>query len=281
MCSKTHSAERGRRHRLARLDALGRDRDDLARLDVAQELRADDVERAGLARHAVGVAEHAERERPQAHRVAERDDAPLGHDDRAVGALDAADDVHQRVLDGLRLVRGDERGDDLGIRGRAEGDALVAQLLMQLDDVDEVAVVRERDLALVGAVDRLRVLPRVRARGAVADVADRRVALQRAQLLLVEDLVDQALVAHGHDVAVLRRRDAGRLLAAVLERVEREVGEPGDLATRRDYAEDAALIARAIAVVEKGFSREHGDRRAVVAVSTTGPMQASKALGGE
>ena len=107
-------------------------------------------------------------------------------------------------------------------------------------------------------------------------MADRHVPLQRAQLLLVEDLVDQALVAHGHDVAVLRRRDAGRLLAAVLERVEREVGEPRDLATRRDYAEDAALIARAIAGVEKGFSREHEDRRAVVAVSTTGPKQASK-----
>ena len=48
-------------------------------------------------------------------------------------------------------------------------------------------------------------------------------ALQRAQLLLVEDLVDEALVAHGHDVAVLGGRDPGRLLAAVLERVEREV----------------------------------------------------------
>ena len=108
----------------------------------------------------------------------------------------------------------------------------------------------ERDLALVGALDRLRVLPRVRARRAVADVADRHVALQRAQLLLVEDLVDEALVAHRHDVAALRRGDAGRLLPAVLERVEREVREARDLATGRDYAEDAALIARAIAVFE-------------------------------
>ena len=129
-------------------------------------------------------------------------------------------------------------------------DALLAQLLVQLDDVDEVAVVAERDLAPVGAVDRLRVLPRVGAGRAVADVADRHVALQRAQLLLVEDLVDEALVAHGHDVAALRRGDAGRLLAAVLERVEREVREPRDLAAGGDDAEDAALIARAIAVFE-------------------------------
>jgi hypothetical protein len=89
-------------------------------------------------------------------------------------------------------------------------------------------------------------------------VTEGHVPLQRAQLLLVEDLVDQALVAHGHDVAVLRGRDAGRFLPAVLERVEREIGEPRDLATRCDYAEDPALIARAIAVFEKGFSREQG-----------------------
>ena len=42
----------------------------------------------------------------------------------------------------------------------------------------------------------------------------------------------------------------GRLLAAMLERVEREVGESSDLATGCDDAEDTALIARAIAVVE-------------------------------
>ena len=52
-------------------------------------------------------------ERAQAERIAEGDHAVLGHDDRAVGALDAADDVHQRVLDRLRLVGGEQRGDDL------------------------------------------------------------------------------------------------------------------------------------------------------------------------
>ena len=92
----------------------------------------------------------------------------------------------------------------------------------------------ERDLAPVGAPDRLRVLPRVRAGGRVADVADRHLALQRAQLLLVEHLVDEALVAHRHDVAALRRGDAGGLLPAVLEGVEREVREAGDVVTRRE-----------------------------------------------
>ena len=89
-------------------------------------------------------------------------------------------------------------------------------------------------------------------------MTDRHLALQRAQLLLVEDLVDEALVAHGHDVAALRGGDARRLLAAVLERVEREVREARDFATGGDYAEDAALIARAIAVFEEGS--EEGTR---------------------
>ena len=80
-------------------------------------------------------------------------------------------------------------------------------------------------------------------------MADRHLALQRAQLLLVEDLVDEPLVAHRHDVAALGRGDARRLLAAVLERVEREVGEPRDLAPRGADAEDAALVARSIAEV--------------------------------
>ena len=91
-------------------------------------------------------------------------------------------------------------------------------------------------------------------------MADRHVALQRAQLLLVEDLVDQALVAHGHDVAALRGGDARRLLAAVLERVEREVGQPRDVAPGRDDAEDAALVARAVAIVERSRGGGTGRR---------------------
>ena len=88
-------------------------------------------------------------------------------------------------------------------------------------------------------------------------MADRHVPLQRAELLLVEDLIDEALVAHRHDVAALGGGDAGRLLAAVLERVEREVGETGDFPAGRDYAEHPALIARSIAFVEDGFRGGH------------------------
>ncbi len=155
---------------------------------------------------------------------------------------------------------------------------LAAQLAVQLDGVDQVAVVRERDLALVGAPDGLRVLPRVRAGRRVAHVPDRHLALQRAQLLLVEDLVDEALVAHRHDVAVLGGRDAGRLLAAMLERVEREVGQPGDLLLRRDDAEDAALVTGSFAGVEEGVL-VHG-RSCTVATRPAAPAPARRNLRG-
>ena len=149
--------------------------------------------------------------------------------------------------------------DDLRVGGAAEADALLGQLVVELDRVGQVAVVGQRDLAAVVAPDRLRVLPRAAAGGRVADVADRHVAVERAQLLLVEDLRDEPGVAQRGDVAALARRDPGRLLAAVLERVEREVGELRDLLAGRVHAEDAALVARAVAV---GNGRESGPFRA-------------------
>ena len=45
---------------------------------------------------------------------------------------------------------------------------------------------------------------------------------------------------------------------AVLERVEREVRVPRDLAPRSDYAEDSALIARAIAVFQEEREQSRG-----------------------
>ena len=64
-----------------------------------------------------------------------------------------------------------------------------------------------------------------------------------AQLLLVEDLRDQPGVAQGGDVTALTGRDPRRFLATVLQRVEPEVGEAGDVVSGRVDAENAALIA--------------------------------------
>src|SRR3954463_15213567 len=131
----------------------------------------------------------------------------------------------------------------------------------------------ERDIVAPLAVDRLRVLPRVRAGCGVAHMAHGTLARQRPQLALVEHLRDEAEVAHGHDVTVLRGGDAGRLLAAVLQRVEPEVGESGDVGARREDAEDSTLVARPVAVAGQWEVHENLAGMPVskaVARSTTG-----------
>ena len=71
-------------------------------------------------------------------------------------------------------------------------------------------------------------------------MADRRAAGERLQLALVEDLGDEAHVPHREHAASVADGDAGALLPAVLERVEREVREARDVAAGRVDAEDAA-----------------------------------------
>ena len=91
--------ERRRRKRMQRAQAAVADDHHLAGLDVAHVGRADQIERAGLGADDVGVAEPAERERPEAVRVARRDQAVLGQQHEREGPGDLRDRLDQRVLD--------------------------------------------------------------------------------------------------------------------------------------------------------------------------------------
>ncbi len=71
------------------MPVLGDD-DDLAVLDVAHEVGADDVERAGLRGEDVAAVELAEHQRADAERVARADQLLVGQRDERVGALDLA-----------------------------------------------------------------------------------------------------------------------------------------------------------------------------------------------
>ena len=94
-------------------------------------------------------------------------------------------------------------------------------------------------------------------------MADREVALERLERGLVEDLGDQAHVLVDQDLAAVADRDAGRLLAAVLERVEAEVGELGDVLAGGPDAEDAAgVLGSAVLGVEVVRQRPSPRRRA-------------------
>ena len=91
--------------------------------------------------------------------------------------------------------------------------------------------------------------------GGVARVADREVALERLEGRLVEDLRDQAHVLVDQDLATVAHRDAGRLLPAVLEGVQPEVGQLGDVLAGGPHAEDAARVLRALVLGVDGHGQ--------------------------
>src|SRR5439155_14848790 len=189
------------------------------------------------------VVEPTEAERAKSVWVAEGDELAFGERNDRIRAIEPLHRVREGLLERLGIMR-DERRDHLGVGGRGELSALGAQLLAQLGGVRQVAVVPQRDGAGGPVLDEwLGVRPLGRAGGRVARVPDRDVAVQAPELLLGEDLRDEAHVAQDGEVAAIGDGDSGRLLASVLERKEAEVGDASDIATRRANAEDATHLA--------------------------------------
>ena len=227
MCSKTQKARRAPDTTWRVSIPRSLDRDQLAGLDLAQELGADDVE-ARRTRRRRSSGRRACRGRAGAGRAGRGTRRrSCGHHHGREGALEPRHDVGDRVLDALGLVGGEQRRDDLRVGGRAEArrpgsrsSVCSSTALMRLP------LWASASSRPVRAVHRLGVLPGAGPGGRVAHVPDRHLAGERAQLLLVEDLDDEAEVAQGHDVPVLAGGDPRGLLAAVLQRVEGEVREP-------------------------------------------------------
>ena len=125
----------------------------------------------------------------------------------------------------------------------ASCDAFRDQLLAQLLDVRQVAVVPEGHRPGAAVLDdRLCVRPVRRAGRRVARVADRDLALEAAQVLLVEDLGDEAHVAQDGQAAAVGDGDARGLLPAVLEGEQAEVRDARDVALGGANAEDTAHL---------------------------------------
>ena len=153
--------------------AVARRPDDLARLDLAHELGADDVEGARLAGDDRVALEVAQAERSHAEGVAKADHLLAGQHRRREGAADTAHglaDGAQQVAEACWAMSAVITSVSVP---RLEVDALAAQLVAQLGRVDQVAVVGQGDRVLAArARERLRVLPGGSAGGGVAHVAD-------------------------------------------------------------------------------------------------------------
>ena len=95
---------------------------------------------------------------------------------------------------------------------------------------------------------RLRGLPALGTRRAVAHVANCELTGERREVCIAEHLVDEAEVLAHHNRATVAHSDAGRFLTAVLQRLQAEIREPRDIAPRSPYAEDPALLVKGVGI---------------------------------
>ena len=187
------------------LHAARVDYDDFARLDVAQQLRADYVERAGFEGRVVRSVAFAEDERLEAVRVARRVESVFKQDRYRVGAFEPFERVYYRV-DWLhvRLLR-DHMEYGLRVCRRLEYRAARFELRLEFVQVRNKAVVgyRYRAARVVRADGQDVVHLRAFARD-VADVADRAVRVFEREFMLVYRVVEKPEAARRGCVAVVR-----------------------------------------------------------------------------
>ena len=188
------------------LDAVGRDRHDLAVLDLAHEFGADNVERAGLRRQHVGRADPAQHQRPDADRITRADQHVVGEARQSVGAFDLHQGVDEALDDAAPLGARDKVEDHLGVRGRLADGTRGDQVAAQRKRIGEIAVVGNGKAASVEVGEQgLHVAQDRVAGGGVAIVPERDVALEPADHVgLVEVVPHKAQAALG--VEMPRRR---------------------------------------------------------------------------
>ena len=137
-------------------------------------------------------------------------------------------------------------------RGGLEVSAVALQPRAHVAQVDQVAVVGDGDQAL-GRVhaDGLGIEQRRVAGGGVARVADGHVAGQLGQHVVGKDLRDQAHALDVGQMLAVGGGDAGRLLPAMLQRVEAEIGLARGVGMAVD-GDDAALFVELVAFGDRG-----------------------------
>ena len=223
-------------------DAALVDDDNLARLDVADELGVNKVEGAGFTCEHPAVAQFAKAQWTEPVRIPDADQFLLRHDDEREGAFDAADGFDEIVLTLADGRLGHEVQDDLAIDGGLEDRAASFELFAQLGGIGEVAIVRDGDLA-PGAIDREWLgVAQVRSPGGrVTGVADSHRAHEVMQDPAIENLRDQSHALVGTELLPIARDNASALLAAMLQGVKAVISQLGGIGVAVN-AEHAAIM---------------------------------------
>ncbi len=206
--------------------------------------------RAAAAVLAVPLADH---EGADAVRVAEPDELRAAHEDAGVPALELLHGGGGGFHEVHVAFARDEVQHDFAVVGGGEQGAFHQHGAPDFAGVDEVAVVREAQDALVGAGgERLGVEAQVAAGGAVPDVPDADAGVREAQAVeaaFVEHLRDEAQVLLDVEFLAVADADACRFLAPVLHGEDAEVRHPGEVGGLRGvHAEHAALLAGLVEV---------------------------------
>ena len=249
---------RHRRKRLVRMRAVFVEDQDFAILDIADILRADDVERAsfgGEDRTAVELAEH---QRPNAERVARADQLLVGEADEGVGAFEHAQALDQAIDKAVAVRARHQMKDHLGVGGRLHHGAFADQLAPQRQAVGEIAVVADGEAAGIElGEERLHVAQDGFAGGRIADMTDGGGAGQAVDDFAAgKRVADQPETALGVKALAVERHDAGGFLAAMLQGVQSERGNGGGI-RMTEYAEHPALFAQPVVVDIEGLGFGH------------------------
>ena len=232
--------------------AVGRHHDRLARLHVAHQLEAQQVERDRLGGHRVLLTlrrlAFAEHQRADAVRVAEGNQAKAQHQrDDGVAALAAT--VHgpngrerrsRRQGAALGQLVGHHVHQHFGIGFGVHMPAvLLEHLSAQGLGVDQVAVVGQRDAPGRTGVEGLRFVRAGRTSRRVAAVADAHAAGEFLNAARGEHVADEPGALVQTEARTVDRGDAGGVLPAVLKDGE-PVVQPGRDVTAADDADDSA-----------------------------------------
>ena len=209
-------------------------------------------------------ADAAQDQRAHAERIAHAHQRLGGQRHQRIGADHLLQRVDQPIDHGGIQADRDQVDEHLGVGGGLEQAAAPHQRAPQHVRVGQVAVVRHREAAeLEIRVQRLHVAQDGVAGRGVAVVADRRGAGQRRDHPRVAEIVaDQAQAAMRMEVVAVEADDAGRFLAAVLQRVQAERGHRGGVGHLPD-AEDAALLVELVVAREVVADVRHRRRSAM------------------
>src|SRR5215472_10887201 len=233
------------------LDAAFRDAHHFTGLDFADVLRVQQVERAGFRSHEPGKGatrrqKLAEGQRAEAARVTHGVQLVAGKNEERIGAFDLIQCVAERARKIAGLRAREQMHDDFRIAVRLKDRAAMLKLAAPLGGVGQIAVVTERNLALV-AVDHngLGVQQRFVAGRGIPRVADGQAAGQLRENAGLENLFNFAHGAMVLEFQAVACDDAGGFLTAMLEGIKAEVNQIRGFGMAKN-AEDATMVVEVV-----------------------------------